>query len=207
MEILKYLGEEWRDIKGYEGFYQISNFGRVKSLDRTIIDRKCVRHKKGNLMIPVKHQGYNQVRLSKNGKGKTFKICRLVATAFVPNPENKPCVDHIDGDRSNDVYTNLRWVTKKENARNPNTIGNMHSWKKGHIPWNKEKEWYEMRGDKHPRSKPIIQLTLDGEFIREWSCASEVQRELGYSQSGISQVCRGIGKTIYGYVWKFKEEA
>ena len=151
MEILNYLFEEWRDIKGYEGLYQISNYGRVKSLDR------IVRHGKGNycrviksriLKNNIENNGYYCVVLSKNGKTKTYTVHNLVAFTFLPNPNNLPCVDHKDGNKLNNIVwinkdgsidlikTNLKWCTYKENANNPNTVLHMHSWEKGHIPWN-----------------------------------------------------------------------
>ena len=100
----------WKDIEGYKGHYQISNYGNVRSL------KKDAFLMKGGYL-----KGYKIISLWKNGTGKMFRVHRLVAAAFIPNPENKPCVDHIDGDRANNHADNLRWVTVKENQNNPIT--------------------------------------------------------------------------------------
>ena len=102
--------EQWKDIEGYEGLYQVSDMGNVKSL----VSNK-------NLKPYTTSFGYLQVNLSKDGKKKTFKVHRLVARAFIENPENKEEVDQIDTNRTNNRVTNLRWVTRKENQNNPLT--------------------------------------------------------------------------------------
>lgn len=202
--------EIWKDIEGYEGLYQVSNLGRVQSVDRIIShdNGRGQRIIKGKLLKQILWgAGYYHVSLSKNGIVIIKNVHILVANAFCDNPYNKPYVDHIDGDKTNNIYTNLRFVTPKENSRNPSTIDNMHSWKNGNVPWNKGKDFEQIRGYNHPRHKEIIQLSLNDEELRKWASASEVQRELGYNQSAISAVCRGKSKTAYGYKWKFKEVA
>lgn len=106
--------EEWRDIGGYEGLYQISNYGRVKSFARgTVIVR-----------IPaISGDGYLYISTSKNGVHKNLKIHRLVAQAFVPNPEALPCVNHIDGNKLNNLPANLEWCTVAENNRHAIAAG------------------------------------------------------------------------------------
>ena len=116
--------EIWKPIKGYEGFYEVSDIGRIRTIAHYTIS------KDGRLMfIPQKikkpsitRKGYYYVRLSQNGKGKCFKIHLLVANAFIPNVENKPFVDHINTIKTDNRACNLRWVTSKENTRNPLTI-------------------------------------------------------------------------------------
>ncbi|TXK36797.1 hypothetical protein FVR03_16780 [Pontibacter qinzhouensis] len=100
--------ELWLDVLGYEGQYQVSNLGRVKSL----------KHNKERILSPGLDGGYLKVVFSTKSKMIGFRIHRLVAEAFIPNPENLTFVDHIDGDRKNNKEDNLRWVTKSENARN-----------------------------------------------------------------------------------------
>lgn len=115
MEISKQIENEiWKDIKGYEGLYQISNLGRVKSF----------KTKKNKYMTPKDDsRGYLQIQLvNKEGIRKTIKIHRIVAETFIPNPENKPCVDHINTIKKDNRVDNLRWCTKKENSNNPLTI-------------------------------------------------------------------------------------
>ena len=100
----KRMKEEWKSVIGYEGLYEVSSCGQIKSL------------RKGALLTPHKINGYYVVRLCKNGKMKNHKVHRLVAIAFIPNPENKAFVDHIDTNRSNNRVENLRWVTASENS-------------------------------------------------------------------------------------------
>lgn len=128
---LKRKNEFWKDIPGYEGIYQVSNYGRVKSLDRTIEKTNGeVHHLTGKILnINVrKDDGTNLVYLWKNNKGHTFLLHRLVASCFIPNPENKPEINHIDGNRSNNSVTNLEWVTRSENMlHNYRVLGRVSS--------------------------------------------------------------------------------
>lgn len=112
--------EIWKDIKGYEGLYQVSNLGRVKSLDRVVEykdGKKCLY--KSKLLIGTDNgRGYLIVNLRKNGARKSFLIHRLVAEAFVPNPDNKLTVDHMNRNRADNRMDNLRWATRLEQADN-----------------------------------------------------------------------------------------
>lgn len=101
---------EWKDIKGYEGRYQISSDGKVKN----VLKNKIL---KGTIFA-----GYKGIQLFTKGKYKSFLIHRLIAEYFIPNPENKPCIDHIDGNKMNNAISNLRWVSYKENSQNPITL-------------------------------------------------------------------------------------
>ena len=164
------MQELWLDIEGYEGLYLISNTGKVKSL----ISNKILR---GSL----DKDGYNQVVLYKNGKGKTRKVHRLVGLSFIPNPENKPVINHIDCVRDNNVVSNLEWATHKENVNHGNAT--------------------QLRAEK--QSVPIIQYTKDGQYVNTYDSAMEAGRQLGIAQGNISKVCRGQNKTAYGYIWKY----
>lgn len=182
--------EEWKDIEGYEELYQVSNLGRVRSLGNGSSNVS-----KERIMKPYKEKkGYLRVRLCKNGKYKHFLIHRLVANAFIPNPNNKPFIDHIDTNPSNNKVDNLRWVTNKENCNNPLTIN--------HLIENSGLK--NMKGKLNHLSKPILQFSIDGEFIRKWDSAADITRELGISNGNICSCCRGERyKTAYGYIWKY----
>ena len=111
------MNEVWKDIIGYEGFYQVSNMGRVRSLDRDIIDKNGIVYSlKGSMReVSSSSRGYQDIGLSKDGEQKTFFIHRLVAESFIPNPKSLPIVNHIDGDKRNNVVTNLEWVNNSQN--------------------------------------------------------------------------------------------
>ena len=181
------ISEVWKDIKGYEGRYQVSNLGRVKSLDRTFINK--IGHKqytKERILKPsTVHGGYLLVILFKgSGKGKAYKVHRLVCEAFHENPENKPCVNHIDENKTNNTANNLEWCTVAENNRH----GTLYT-----------------RSAK-AQSKLVGQYTYDGVLVKVWQSTREVQRQLGFNAGAISGVARGKGKTAYGYIWKYIEE-
>lgn len=124
--------EEWRDIKGFEGFYQVSNLGRVKSLDRLVFAGKNANHQFFHLRERIlkqktnlSHNGekeYKQVTLHKCGSSKFCLVHRLVAEAFIPNPNKYPCINHRDENPSNNCYTNLEWCTYKYNNEYNNRV-------------------------------------------------------------------------------------
>ena len=118
--------ERWKDVVGYEGLYQVSNLGRVKSLDRTLLGKNSIEYKvRGKIRkISCIGKGYQKIQLSKEGNSKNFLIHRLVAQAFIPNPENLPIVNHIDGNTHNNHVSNLEWVTQSENINHAIKIGN-----------------------------------------------------------------------------------
>ena len=117
--------EEWKPVIGYEGIYEVSDCGNVRSLNY---------NKSGKVKLLKQitaKDGYLVVCLHKNGKQKEGKVHRLVATAFIPNPDNKPCIDHISTIRNDNRVENLRWATSMENSNNPNTIVNMRGIQNG----------------------------------------------------------------------------
>jgi len=172
--------EEWRDIAGYEGLYQISNIGRVKSLDR-IIDEK--HHVKERIMKPYKTRGYYSVHLSKDNIKKAFLVHRLVAGAFIENPNNLPYINHKDEGRTNNCVDNLEWCTKLEN--------NIYGTKI-------ERQTAKIR-------KPVLQYDLDGNFMKEWISAIDAEKAIaGKFTSAIMKCASGKNKTAYGFIWKYK---
>lgn len=173
------MEEIWKDIEGYEGFYQVSNMGRVRGLRRNII-----------LKIKIARNGYERVHLYKNKGYKHFLIHRLVANAFIPNPNNLPQVNHKDENKTNNCVDNLEWCTQEYNY-NYGTINIRKSQKQ--------------LNDKN-KSKVVLQYSLDGTFIKEWKSTMDVERNLGFDNANISKCYRNIKKTAYGYIWKYKKE-
>ena len=131
--------EIWKDIEGYEGLYQVSNKGRVKSLNRYANNNGTLQFRPERILKQnIQKAGRSKrctVVLSKDAKTKAIRVHRLVAEAFIPNPENKPQIDHIDTNMSNNNVENLRWVTAKENMNNPMTRKHHSEVKKGHPYW------------------------------------------------------------------------
>lgn len=173
--------EEWKDIEGYEGLYQVSNMGRVKSL----------KFGKEKLLNGCKDKdGYFQIKLSKEGKVKMYKVHRLVAQAFLDNQNNLSEINHKDEDKTNNCVDNLEWCDRNYN----NNYGSHN-----------ERVSKALKNRKG-LSKPILQFTKDGEFIRRWDGATQVERELGIKHSNICYCLKGKQKTSGGYVWGYEKD-
>ena len=137
----------------------------------------------------IERKGYERVHLYKDKKGKYFKIHRLVAMAFIPNPDNLPQVNHRDENKTNNRVDNLEWCTQEYN-----------------LNYGTATRRTQLANTNGKLSKPVLQYTLEGIFIKEWKSTMDVQRNLGFYQSSISECCRNIRKTAYGYLWKYKKE-
>ena len=165
--------EIWKDILGYEGLYQVSNQGRVKSL----------KFGKERILKPCNNGwGYLFVQLFKNGEMKNDKVHRLVAKAFLSNPNNLPDVNHKNEDKTDNIVENLEWCDHKYN----NNYGT------------------RIQRAVEKTSKTVLQYTLDGKFVKKWKSVIDVQRNLGYYSSSISECCLGKQKSAYNFVWKYK---
>lgn len=177
------MSEEWGDVVGYEGRYQVSSMGRVKSLERTFIDKSGRKQTvKERILKPgMDRGGYLIVDLCDGGKRKRFKVHRLVCQAFHDNPENKPYVNHIDENKTNNAASNLEWSTAKENCN--------HGTRNERVA--------------KARSKPVEQWTKDGELVKIWQSTHEVQRQAGFNQGNISLAANGKYKQAYGFIWKY----
>ena len=152
--------EIWKEIQGFEGEYAISNKGNVKNL------------KSGRILGErYNSMGYKQIKL----KGKYYLIHRLVALAFIDNPNNLPQVNHIDENKKNNNVSNLEWCTAL----------------------------YNINYSSHKYSCKINQLTLDGELVKAWESSMQINRETGYSPGNIINCCRGKYKQAYGYRWQY----
>lgn len=172
--------EIWKDIAGYEGLYQINNYGDVKSLNYG-------NTKKEKILKPHNNDGYYDVTLYKHGKHKQYKIHRLVAQNFIPNPKNKPQVNHKDGNKINNNVNNLEWVTNSENIK--------HAFKT-----NLHKKYY---GSDHNNAKKIKQYTLEGKFIKEWGSIVEASIYYKTTKENIFSCLKHKSKTAKGYKWEY----
>ena len=167
------MEEAWKDIEGYEGLYQVSNKGRVKSLNYQGVAREKL----------IKHSivsGYKRVTLYKNKTIKRFLVHRLVANAFLPNPQNFPCINHKDENKQNNIVTNLEWCTYKYNIN----FGTGISRRAESI------------------SKQVYQYSKDLELIAVWKSTNECGRN-GYNQGSVVSCCNGKLKTHKGYIWSY----
>ena len=185
MENLNFEKEIWKDIPNYEGLYQASNLGRVKSLER-------FRKGKNGFLASVKEKilktlmlnsGYYQVRLYKNSIGKMYLIHRLIWETFNGQIPEGYELNHLDEIPSNNRLSNLSLVTHKENIN------------------------YGTRNERSAkkRSKAVLQFDLQGILIKEYSSTKQVERELGFGQGNIVNCCKGKLKQAYGYKWRYKE--
>ena len=197
--------EVWKPIKDYEGLYEISNLGRVKSLNYKKTGKEKI------LKNVENNYGYLMVGLTKNGKQKLFLVHTLVAEAFIPNPENKPCIDHINTIRTKNYVWNLRWVTHEENSNNPLTKNKMSENHREQIRENNHmygKHHTEEKKKKMSKanSKPVVQINPNTNEVKVWESATVAERIMGFSQSKINECCRGKRKSHKGYKWMYLED-
>ena len=157
-----------KDVVGYEGLYGITSCGKVYS------------YKRKRFLEPYYSKGYMRVCLCKDNERKMYYVHRLVAEAYIPNPENLPEINHKDENKTNNCLQNLEWCDHKYNIN------------------------YGTRNEKISNSnkKPILQFDLNGNFIKEWKSATDVGREV---RDNIRHCLKGRTKLAYGYIWKFKE--
>lgn len=183
--------EIWKDIEGYEGLYQVSSFGRVKSLER--LDR-CKRKIQSRILKSVKvHKNaeYQQVSLSKNGRIKNYLVHVLVAKSFIDNTNNYPCVNHKDENPNNNEISNLEWCTYRYNNNYGTRLARQ----------------IKTQTNRKDCSKVVGQYDLQGNLIAIYPSAKEAWRQTGISRSHICDVARNNPKykTAGGYIWKYLE--
>ena len=178
----------WKDIPGYEGFYQASECGQIRSVSRFVNTRhETMRFVNGRILIPRKKKKYLRVNVSANGIHKTFCVHQLIADAFLPNPNNYNSINHKDGNTENNHVANLEWCSIAYN--------NLHAYR----ILGKVNPMQGVRGTANPNSKPVICLTTNERFdnIRE---ASERLKVFGTS---IAKVCKGKGNHVGGLKFKY----
>jgi hypothetical protein len=181
------MQEIWKDIKGYEGLYQVSNLGRVKSL---LFHNNVVTKKREKILAQrISNSGYLMVGLNKNSKGKKLYVHRLVAEAFVENPLCKKEVNHKDGNKLNNNANNLEFCTPSENIK--------HSYeKKLHIP---------LRNENNRQSRPVIQYDLNMNLLEVFPSIAEAKRKTNISC--IRPCCGEKINTCGGYIWEYAKSS
>ena len=179
------MSEVWKPIKGYEGIYEVSDLGRVRSLPRMLTDSKGRRHP-----VPMKilkmhdRKGYDSVTLQDMGRKTIMSVHRLVAMAFIPNPDNLPVINHRDENPKNNQVSNLEWCDISYNTRYGTGV--------------------ERAQAKHVyHRKAVEQLTKDGQHVATFKGVKEAARATGADASVIVRVCKGRNETAGGYRWKY----
>lgn len=195
------MKEEWKDIKGFEGLYQVSNKGRIKSLEHFTLQTNIYdkggktnrKHEEKILKGWIQNTGYLTVAL----KNKKYSIHRLVAETFIKNPEKHKTVNHIDGNKLNNKVENLEWCSLQENIKHAYKAGLMENCKR-------------INSKIKQRAKFIDQYDLNGTYIKTFLGSKEAEKELrnkniNISNSGIRDVCNGKRKTAGGFKWKWSK--
>lgn len=184
------MTEEWKDLEGYEGWYQISNLGRVKSLSRVVptgIQNSDKKRTKEKILRQFYIHGYCAVNLYKDKKMKSVRVHRLVAKAFIPNPYNYPCVNHKDENRKNSRADNLEWYTHQYNS----SYGTLPARLSAKLKC-------------HPKmSIPIKQLDMNGNLIRVFQSYRDAVRHTGLNRGNLWKALNGIYTQCGGFKWQY----
>lgn len=193
-------GEIWMPVKDFENIYAISNKGRLKTLQRVVNARQGLVSRPEKLWNARNNNPLNYYTVTlkdkMNDKLRHVSIHKLVAEHFIPNPKNKPCIDHINTDRHDNRVENLRWVTQKENCNNPISRSKMC-----------ESQSALVAEGKHLKTlRKVAQFDMDGNFIKEWNSLTEAGRALGIDISLMAKCCRNTRHTCGGFRWKYVGE-
>lgn len=182
---MNFENEIWKDIPNYEGTYQVSNLGRVRSLDRMVLrkDGRSERHS-GTIIKQHINRGYHYVRLCKNSSYRSLKVHRLVAEAFIPNINNLPQVNHMDENKSNNSVGNLEWCTMEYNIRYGTA--------------------FQRTRDSHIKlhGKKVVMYSSDGDIVKTFECTKDLERE-GFDRRAVNRCCRNISNTHKGYKFQY----
>lgn len=192
---LFFMEEIWKDINGWEGRYQISNLGQVKRLRTEIRGvAKGGREFKtftAERLTKTYIDRYVCVHLFRDAKLTHKYVHVLLGQAFIPNPDNKPYINHIDGDKTNNALSNLEWATMSENVK--------HSYE-----FLNRSRTHHPKGKNHSKARVILQYSLSNEFIKEWGCVSDACKEYNTNHSNIIACCKGRTKKSKGFIWRYK---
>ena len=195
------MEEVWKDVFEYVGLYQVSNYGRVRSVDRLVVHGNHLKLVKGRILkMRLAGRGYYVVQLSKNGNVSPFNVHRLVGKTFLENPNNLPQINHKDECKTNNFVwvnpdgsvdeskSNLEWCTHNYNLNYGSHNTNISEHKKG------------------KNTKQVLQFTTDGTLVKEWDSITEAAKANGLYAQNISGVLHCHQATCGGYIWKYKKE-
>lgn len=195
------MEEIWKDIEEFEGLYQVSNLGRVRSLGHDTWHKGRVLKQsfdgKGNYLF---------VGLHKDGKIKQKNVHRLVAETFIPNPNNLPCVNHINEIKTDNRAINLEWCTVEYNSNYGNAKKNMIDSRRKNNDQeeiNRKIKETKRKNGSFSCEKPVAQYTMDGILVSTYDSATDAERKTGISRGGIQRCCVGRYSQAKGYVWKY----
>lgn len=180
--------EQWKPIPQYEGLYEVSDKGNVRSVAQYTCHHTVVPRPKPRMVrAGLTHDGYARVTLSKYGEQRHATVHRLVALAFIPNPDNLPQVNHKDENPQNNSVDNLEWCTGKQNCNYGQHCQRIK----------------DRLNRKHHLAKPVAQLDRDGDVIQIYKSVSEAARQMGVRSENISRCCNGKNSLSCGYGWKY----
>ena len=190
--------EQWKSIDGYVGIYEVSNLGRVRGVDRVYMRKNGSPYRKKGVVIKpsVSNSGYLFVALRNNNTRRNFYVHRLVASAFISNPNNEKEIDHINGVKTDNRAENLRWCSRSGNLTNPLCVARRSG---------ENSFLFGKTGATSFRSRAIDQYSIDGNFIRRWDSLAQAYEECKYDRGLLINTCKGRRKEAYGYIWKYAE--